>query len=60
MDIEKLIPLVGFALIFIIIAFPAIQAIIGNIKEGRRLRRLRQNTPGPLLGVVFPKDNKDK
>lgn len=59
MDIEKLIPLVGFVIIALIIAYPAIQAIIGNIKEGRRLRRVRKVTPGPLLGVVYPKDKKD-
>lgn len=59
MDIEKLIPLVGFVIIALIIAYPAIQAIIGNIKEGRRLRRIRKVTPGPLLGVVYPKDKKD-
>lgn len=59
MDIEKLIPLVGFGIIALIIAYPAIQAIIGNIKEGRRLRRIRKATPGPLLGVVYPKDKKD-
>jgi len=60
MDIEKLVPLVGFSIIFLILAMPAIRGITHNIKEGRRLRRIRKATPGPLLGVVSPKDDKDK
>ena len=56
MNMERLLTLAGWMLIVLIIATPAIKAILGNIKEGRRLRRLRQATPGPLLGVVFPKD----
>ena len=60
MEIEKLIPALGFLLIVLILAAPAIKGIYHNVKEGRRLRRLRKATPGPLLGVVFPKDNKDK
>ena len=60
MEIEKLVPALGFAIIVLILAGPAIRGIYHNVKEGRRLRRLRKATPGPLLGVVFPKDNKDK
>ena len=59
MTTDKLITLAGFGLIVLIIATPAIKAIYGNIREGRRLRKIRQATPGPLLGVVFPKDNED-
>ena len=60
MDIERLVPLLGFALIILVLAAPAIKGIYSNIKEGRRLRRIRKVTPGPLLGVVFPNDKKDK
>lgn len=60
MDIERLIPAVGFALIVLILAGPAIRGIYANVKEGRRLRKIRKNMPGPLLGVVFPNDKKDK
>jgi hypothetical protein len=58
MDIEKLVPLVGFTLIILVIAAPAIKAIYSNLKEGRRLRRISKATPGPLLGVVYPTQNK--
>lgn len=60
MDIEKLVPALGFTIIVLILAGPAIRGIYHNIKEGRRLRRIRKATPGPLLGVVLPKDDKDK
>jgi hypothetical protein len=56
MDIERLIPLAGLTLIVLILAAPAIRGIYSNIKEGRRLRKIRKATPGPLLGVVFPND----
>jgi hypothetical protein len=59
MNIEKLVPLVGFVVIFLIIAWPAAKAIVINVREGRRLRRIRKVTPGPLLGVVYPQDKKD-
>jgi len=59
MDIEKLIPALGFTIIVLILAGPAIRGIYANLKEGRRLRKIRKNTHGPLLGVVFPKDKKD-
>jgi len=59
MEIEKLIPALGFTVIVLILAGPAIRGIYANLKEGRRLRKIRKNTPGPLLGVVFPKDKKD-
>lgn len=59
MDIEKLVPALGFTIIVLILAGPAIRGVYHNIKEGRRLRRIRKATPGPLLGVVFPKDKKD-
>ena len=60
MEIEKLVPALGFTIIVLILAGPAIRGVYRNIKEGRRLRRIRKATPGPLLGVVFPKDTKDK
>lgn len=59
MEMERLVPALGFTIIVLIIAGPAIRGIYRNIREGRRLRKLRQRTHGPLLGVVFPKDTKD-
>lgn len=60
MEIEKLVPLVGFTIIFLIIAWPALKGLTYNIRVILRRRKLRKMTPGPLLGVVFPKDDKDK
>jgi hypothetical protein len=59
MEIEKLVPALAMVVIVLLIARHPIQGIYRNIKEGRRLRKIRKNTPGPLLGVVFPKDKKD-
>lgn len=60
MDIERIIPAIGFSIIVLILSGPAIRGIYKNLKEARRLRKLRKATPGPLLGVVFPNDEHKK
>jgi len=49
-----------FALIIYILIVIAIARITANLYKGYKLRKQRKMTPGPLLGVVFPKDKKDK
>lgn len=53
-NIETALPLLGMLLVVAVLAAPAITSIVNNLREARRIRRLKSATPGPLLGVVFP------
>lgn len=54
MNIENIPPVFGWTLIAVILVAPSAYKVAKNLYRGWRTRQLIKNTPGPLLGVIYP------
>lgn len=58
MNFENVIPILAGLVIVTALAAPVAVKIVANLREGYRIRQHKKNLPGPLLGVVYPTQNK--
>lgn len=59
MEVKEFISWIFVGAVFVLLVLPSLIKTIRNTVVGIKLRRRRKATPGPLLGVVYPKDIKD-
>jgi hypothetical protein len=58
MNLETLLPTLGWLLVIAIIAAPVAARLFNNLRTVRRIRQHKKSLPGPLLGAVYP-EHKD-
>lgn len=54
MNLENLLPTLGWLLVVAAIAAPAVIRTINNLRTVIRIRQHKKSLPGPLLGAVYP------
>lgn len=54
MNFENIPPVFGWILIGAILIVPSAYKLIKTFVHTRRVRKHIRNTPGPLLGVIYP------
>lgn len=54
MNFENIPPVFGWILIAAVVAAPSAYKLTKTLVEARRIRKRIKNTPGPLLGVLYP------
>lgn len=54
MNIENIPPAIGWTIVVVIIVAPSLIKLVSNLYKGWRIRQVIKNTPGPLLGVIYP------